>query len=212
MDTVSRDSGFIKRRDGTVVSARQRSLSMAATAGASNQMAQAKKEQDARVAAVTGRNNGYDPVTGDWLITTPDGGTIRAQSLTNGALTGKRLAVQRFGDSQTSAVNAPPSDTSGGNVTSQVESAKKDVVTLLAIESMPFRIEASVVEAGTYTLDPYQHYAVRIEALEGVSGATVAVSPAVGEIADVGAEISITLSDITDPPEVVLGSILLRRV
>jgi hypothetical protein len=81
-----------------------------------------------------------------------------------------------------------------------------------ANEALPFRIEASVVEATTYTLDPYQHYAVRIEALEGVSGATVAVSPAVGEIADVGAEISITLSDITDPPEVVLGSILLRRV
>jgi len=81
-----------------------------------------------------------------------------------------------------------------------------------ATESMPFRIEPAVADNGSFVLDPYQHYAVRIEALQGVSGATVAVSPAIGSVASVGEAISITLSGVPDPAVVVAGSILLRRV
>jgi hypothetical protein len=79
-------------------------------------------------------------------------------------------------------------------------------------EALPFRIEADVVEATTYTLDPYQHYPVRVEAVEGVTGATVTTTPAIGEVAAVGDAISITLSALPEPAVVVLGSILLRRV
>jgi hypothetical protein len=196
------------------LNAKQKALINADKAVAAGKLALAKQEDAARSAPVTGLAAGYDPVTGDWLISTPDGGTIRAQSLTDGALVGKRLPVQRFGDSQTSAVSAPPAGNGGatGNVTSQIEAAQRDVVNLLATESLPFRIEPAVAANETFTLDPYQHYAVRIEALEGVSGATVAVSPAVGSIAEVGSAISITLSAVPDPAVVVTGSILLRRV
>ena len=112
-------------------------------------------------------------------------------------------------------MNAPPSNAGGGGSTpviSQIEAAQKDVVNLLGIEALPFRIEASVAEATTYTLDAYQHYAVRVEALEGVAGATVAVSPAVGDVAAIGSAISITVSGVPDPAVEVVGSILLRRV
>jgi hypothetical protein len=198
-----------------MTTARQRALINADAARAAGQFAAARQEERARTAPITGAAAGYDPVTGDWLITTPDGGQIRAQSLTDGALVGKRLPVQRFGDSQTSAVNAPPSNAGGGGSTpviSQIEAAQKDVVNLLGIEAMPFRIEASVAEATTYTLDAYQHYAVRVEALEGVSGATVVTSPAIGETAAIGDPITITLSALPDPVVEVVGSILLRRV
>lgn len=77
-------------------------------------------------------------------------------------------------------------------------------------EALDFRIE--VPEATTYTLSAYQHYAVRVDALEGVSGATVTVSPAIGATAAVGTAISITVSGLPDPVVPVVGSILLRRV
>ena len=81
-----------------------------------------------------------------------------------------------------------------------------------ATEALPFRIEADVVEETTYILDAYQHYAVEVVALEGVSGATVTVSPAVGNTAAIGSAISITVSALPDPAVTVVGSILLRRV
>jgi hypothetical protein len=199
----------------TTITARQQALINADKAAATGKMAQAKTEEAQRTAPITGTAAGYDPITGDWLIATPDGGTIRATPTTEGALTGKRLAVQRFGSSQTSRVSGEPlgGGGGGGTVTSQIEAMGRDVVNLLAIESLPFRIEPDLVEAAiTYTLDPYQHYPVRVEALEGVSGATVAVSPDVGEVAAVGDPITITLSAVPDPAVVVLGSILLRRV
>lgn len=195
------------------VTSRQQALINADKAAAAGNNALAKQEEAQRTAPVTGTAAGYDPITGDWLISTPDGGTIRAQSLTDGALVGKRLPVQRFGDSQTSAVSAPPAgNAGGGNPTSQIEAAQRDVVNLLATESMPFRIEPAVAADGSFVLDPYQHYAVRIEALEGVSGATVVTIPAIGDVASVGEAISITLSGVPDPAVVVAGSILLRRV
>jgi hypothetical protein len=95
-------------------------------------------------------------------------------------------------------------------VVSQIESAQRDVVNLLSTEALDFRIEAP--EEGGYTLSAYQHYAVRIEALEGVSGATVVTSPVVGGTAAVGSAISIEVSALADPVVPVLGSILLRRV
>jgi hypothetical protein len=76
-------------------------------------------------------------------------------------------------------------------------------------EAFPFRLDGQ--DDGTYVIDPYQHYRVRIEALEGVSGATVTVSPAVGDIAEVGDAISITVSG-SESGTPVLGTILLRRV
>lgn len=77
-------------------------------------------------------------------------------------------------------------------------------------EALDFRIE--VPEATTYILSAYQHYAVRVDALEGVSGATVTISPAIGDTAAVGDAISITVSGLPDPVVPVVGSILLRRV
>jgi len=74
-------------------------------------------------------------------------------------------------------------------------------------EAFPFRIEAP--ENQTYILDPYQHYPVRIEAVEA-TGAAVTVAPGVGNIAEVGSAISIMVDDSGSDP--VIGSIKLRRV
>jgi hypothetical protein len=76
-------------------------------------------------------------------------------------------------------------------------------------EALDFRIEAPTNTS--YVLSAYQHYAVRIESLLGVSGATVSVSPGIGATADVGAAISVTVTGSTEGTPV-LGSILLRRV
>jgi hypothetical protein len=78
------------------------------------------------------------------------------------------------------------------------------------LEVLPFVWDSP--EATTRVIDPYQHYPVRVEALEGVTGATVVTVPALGEIAAVGEAISITLSSVPDPAVAVTGSILLRRV
>jgi hypothetical protein len=78
-----------------------------------------------------------------------------------------------------------------------------------ATEAFPFRLDGQ--EDGTYTIDPYQHYPVMVEALQGVSGATVTVSPTVGNVAEVGSAISITVSGSASGTPV-LGSVLLRRV
>jgi hypothetical protein len=83
------------------------------------------------------------------------------------------------------------------------------IVVAGATEALPFRIDAP--ENTTYVLDAYQHYAVRVEALEGVTGGTVSTSPALGEIAAIGTGISITVSG-SDSGTPCLGSILLRRV
>lgn len=76
-------------------------------------------------------------------------------------------------------------------------------------ESFPFRLDGQ--PDGTYTIDPYQHYPVRIEALEGVTGATVSVSPTVGNVAEIGDAIAITVSGSASGTPV-LGTLLLRRV
>ncbi|MBW4484877.1 MAG: hypothetical protein KME14_20270 [Tildeniella torsiva UHER 1998/13D] len=119
------------------ISARQRSLIATAQATAAATQAQAEAEKKARDQPITGTATGYDPVTGDWLVSTPDGGTVRAQSLTNGALVGKRLPVQRFADSQTSAVNAPPTDADQGWVVGELEALQRDVVALGAVQLQP---------------------------------------------------------------------------
>ena len=189
--------------------ARQQALIAAQQARTAGQLYAANREAEQRAAPVTGVVSGYDSTTGDYLIATPDGGTIRTQSLTDGALVGLRLPVQRFGDSQTSVVDAKPawSDSAGSATT--VETATRDVVSLLGVETLDFRIEAP--EDVEYVLAPYQHYAVRVEALEGVTGGTVTTSPGIGEIAAIGSAISITVSE-SDPETPCLGSILLRRI
>jgi hypothetical protein len=65
---------------------------------------------------------------------------------------------------------------------------------------------------GAYILDPYQHYAVRIEGVESVTGATITTTPAIGQVAAVGDAIVINLADVPDPAVAVVGSILLRKV
>jgi len=188
--------------------ARTQALIAAEKARAAAALEAARKEAEQRSAPITGTVAGYDSTTGDYLVNTPDGGTLRVQSLTDGALVGLRLPVQRFGDSQTSAVNAPPAQGGSGGAAS-IESAQRDVVNLLAVETLDFRVETP--EDIEYILAPYQHYAVRIETLQGASGGTVSTSPAVGEIAAIGSAISITVSG-SDPGTPLLGSILLRRV
>lgn len=169
----------------------------------------AEKEKAARTAPITGTLAGYDATVGAFLFTTPDGGTIRA-SLAGGTIpTALQTPIQRTPGSQSCTVATPPANT-GGNVLSQIEAAQRSVVDLLSTEALDFRIE--VPEATTYTLSAYQHYAVRVDALEGVSGATVTVSPAMGDTAAVGTAISITVSGLPDPVVPVVGSILLRRV
>lgn len=189
--------------------ARQQALIAAQQARTAGQLYAANREAEQRAAPVTGVVSGYDSTTGDYLISTPDGGTIRTQSLTDGALVGLRLPVQRFGDSQTSVVDAKPARSDSAGSATTVETATRDVVSLLGVETLDFRIEAP--EDGGYVLAPYQHYAVRVEALEGVTGGTVTTSPEIGEVAAIGSAISITVSG-SDSGTPCLGSILLRRI
>ena len=189
--------------------ARTQALIEAEKAKAQAALDAAEKEKATRTAPITGTLAGYDATVGAFLFTTPDGGTIRA-SLAGGTIpTALQTPIQRTPGSQSCTVATPPANT-GGNVLSQIESAQRDVVNLLSTEALDFRVE--VPESTTYILSAYQHYAVRIEALEGVAGATVVTVPALGEIAAVGEAISITLSAVPDPAVAVTGSILLRRV
>jgi len=189
--------------------ARTQALIEAEKAKAQAALDAAEKEKATRTAPITGTLAGYDATVGAFLFTTPDGGTIRA-SLAGGTIpTALQTPIQRTPGSQSCTVATPPANT-GGNVLSQIEAAQRSVVDLLSTEALDFSIE--VPEATTYTLSPYQHYAVRVDALEGVSGATVTVSPAIGATAAVGTAISITVSGLPDPVVPVVGSILLRRV
>ena len=193
----------------TSTTARQRAIIAAEQAKSAAAMDAAKKEETARNADITVVATSYDATTGDWVASTPDGGTVRAQSLTNGSLSGLRLPLQRFSGSQTARINAPPTDADSGWVVSEMESSQRDMYQLLGVEAFPFRLDGQ--PDGTYVIDPYQDYRVRIESLNGVSGATVTVSPAVGEIAEIGSAISITVSG-SESGTPVLGKISLRRV
>jgi hypothetical protein len=188
--------------------ARQRVLIAAEQAKAANLAKLAEDEKAGRVRPITGGVTGYDPVTGDFIVGTPDGGEIRAQNLSTGAPTGS-VPVQRFPGSQRASFNAPPSQGDQGAILAEIEAAQRDVFNALADEAFPFRLDGQ--PDGTYTIDPYQHYRVRIEALEGVTGATVTVSPTVGNVAEIGDAISITVSGSASGTPV-LGSVLLRRV
>jgi hypothetical protein len=105
-------------------------------------------------------------------------------------------------------------DTATGNLW-QWQGATEDdpgewIILCGTLEVLPFVWDSP--EATTRVIDPYQHYPVRVEALLGVSGATVVTIPAVGDTAAVGDAISITVSGLPDPVVPVVGSILLRRV
>jgi len=139
-----RDSGVIVQNDGKIVSARQRSLIATEKAKAAARTQSAAVESDARKAPITGTAEGYDEDTGDYFITTPDGGTIRAQSLSNGALVGRRLSVQRFAGSQTSTVNAPPTDADSGWIVAEMEALQRDLFILLGADERTIGIESPV--------------------------------------------------------------------
>lgn len=116
------------------LTARQRSAIATAQAVAASTKAQAEAEKEARKTSITGTVTGYDEVTGDWLVETPDGGTLRTQSLSNASLAGKQLPIQRFEGSQTSTVNAPPTDADGSWVVNELEALQRDVVALGAVQ------------------------------------------------------------------------------
>lgn len=116
------------------LTARQKALINTTKAVAAHTQAQAKAEEAARTAPVTGTTTGYDEVTGDWMVETPDGGQLRAQSLSNASLANKRLAIQRFSDSQKTTVNTPPTDADGSWVVNELEALQRDVVALGAVQ------------------------------------------------------------------------------
>lgn len=122
--------------------ARERALIAVEKAKAAAAIENAKREADARDQPVTVTVASYDPTTGDWLTTTPDGGTVRAQSLTNGALTGLRLPLQRFPGSQTARINAPPSAADNGPILAEIESAQRDLFNILGAEERTIGIES----------------------------------------------------------------------
>jgi hypothetical protein len=122
--------------------ARQRSLMATEKSKAAARTQAAAAESEARNAPITGTANAYDYETGDYFITTPDGGTIRAQSLTNGALVGRRLPVQRFAGSQTSTINAPPPDADSGWIVAEMEALQRDLFILLGTEERTIGIES----------------------------------------------------------------------
>ena len=117
------------QRNGTT--ARQRAIIAAEKAKSAAAMDAAKKEESARNADITVVATSYDATTGDWVASTPDGGTVRAQSLTNGSLSGLRLPLQRFSGSQTARINAPPTDADSGWVVTEMESMQRDIVSIL---------------------------------------------------------------------------------
>lgn len=146
--------------------ARQRSLIATAKAIAAANQAQAEAEKTARLAPITGTATNYDPVTGDWFVTTPGGGTIRAQSLSTGTLVGKRLPVQRFAGSQTSSVNAPPTDADSGWMLAAIEAAQRDLFELLGFEErtigIEFPLEAQVYPVVARNDAPRQYGALHV--------------------------------------------------
>lgn len=181
----------------TKPTARQKILIRAAMAEAQMRVDMAKKEEAQRTEPIAGGVAGYDAVTGDWQVRTPSGGLVRAQLMSDGSPTGKLLPVQRFANSQTSAINAPPSGNRGGNVTTQIEAAQRDVVNLLALEQIDVAID--VPANRDYLIVFSQRYPCRIEALHQPSVSyAIAINPAVGETVAVEGQITLTLSGIPD--------------
>lgn len=133
-------------RGTTTTSARERVLINAALTEARAKYDLAQKEEFVRNAPVTGTLAGYDATVGAYLFTTPDGGTIRAQLLSDGAPTGLQVPLQRFGNSQTCAAQTRPSGNAGGNVISQIEAAQRDVVNLLTTQERTITIQNPEVQ------------------------------------------------------------------
>ena len=137
----------------TSTTARQRSIIAAEKAKSAAAVDAAKKETDARDADITVVATSYDAVTGDWVASTPDGGTVRAQSLTNGSLSGLRLPLQRFPGSQTARINAPPTDADSGWVVSEIESSQRDMFGLLGRDKTTGGVESPSLRHYTVVLD-----------------------------------------------------------
>ena len=121
------------QRNGTT--ARQRVLIAAEQAKSAAAVDAAKKETDAREQQITVVVDGYDEITGGWRVRTPDGGTVIAQSLTDGALSaGLRLPLTRPPGSQTATINAPPAGFDFGPIIAQIEASQRDMVQVLAVQ------------------------------------------------------------------------------
>jgi hypothetical protein len=131
------------------VTARQRVLIESAKAKAAAAKNAAEQEKADRSKPISVTATGYDPTVGDYLVETPDGGTLRARSLTNGALIGRRLPLQRFDGSQTTNVNAPPTDADAGWILAEMEAMQRDLVRLSAVQLS----EDDPVDAGSARYD-----------------------------------------------------------
>jgi hypothetical protein len=199
--TTSATSNWGTSNRGTVkTSARERVLINAAKTEAQLKTDMAEKEKAQRTEPIAGSVAGYDATTGDWQVRTPSGGLVRAQLMSDGSPTGKLLPIQRFANSQTSAINAPPSGNQGGNMTTQIEAAQRDVVNLLALEQIDVAID--VPANRSYLIVYSQRYPCRIEALhQPAVDYTIAISPAVGETVALEGQITLTLSGIPDGEE-----------
>ena len=134
MAKVTRTDATTRSASTTDTTARQRAIIAAEKAKSAAAMDAAKKEETARNADITVVATSYDATTGDWVASTPDGGTVRAQSLTNGSLSGLRLPLQRFPGSQTARINAPPTDADIGWVVAELEAIQRDMVQVLAVQ------------------------------------------------------------------------------
>lgn len=113
------------QRNGTT--ARQRVQIEAKKARADYLARLADAEKEGRTVPISATVAGYDGVTGDFLLNTPDGGTIRARNLSTGAPTGV-VPVQRFPGSQRATFNALPSNGDQGAILAQIEGAQRDIV------------------------------------------------------------------------------------
>ena len=142
------------------LTARQRVMIESAKAKAAAAKNAAEQEKADRSKPISVTATGYDPTVGDYLVETPDGGTLRARSLTNGALIGRRLPLQRFDGSQTTNVNAPPTDADAGWILAEMEAMQRDLVRLSAVQLS----EDDPVDAGSarYDGDKWLNFATNV--------------------------------------------------
>lgn len=102
----------------------------AAKATAQRRKREADAERAARTDAPTGTVGSYDTTTGDWVVTLPSGGTVRAQLNSNAQPTG-RVPVQRNADSQVSAIASPPTEANFATLIEQIDTLSRQLVSLM---------------------------------------------------------------------------------
>lgn len=108
----------------------QQVLMQAQAAKQRRKIAEANREKQAREAPVTVTKESYDAVIGEWLMRTPDGGTLRTRLNTNGAPIG-RMALNRVATAQTSEVNNKPSETDMAWLLTEMEVLSQQMINLM---------------------------------------------------------------------------------